>query len=50
MKSRILGASAIAILAATPALGVTLQQTFTYVPDSLTESKVTNGPWTLHHG
>ncbi len=48
MKSKIFGASALAILAATPVLGVTLQQTFTYVPDSLTELKVTNGPWTLH--
>jgi hypothetical protein len=48
MNIRIFGASAIAILAATPALGVTTGPLFTYVTGSLTESKVTNGPWTLH--
>ncbi len=50
MNSRIFSASAIAILAVTPALGATTttQPLFTYVTGSLTESKVTNGPWTLH--
>jgi len=48
MKSKILGASAIAMLAASPAFSANTGQTFYYVPNSLTESKVTNGPWTLH--
>lgn len=48
MNRKILGASAIAILAATPALGVTTGPLFTYLSGSMAESKVTNGPWTLH--
>jgi hypothetical protein len=48
MKSKILGASAIAILAASPAISANTAPTFYYVPNSLTESKVINGPWTLH--
>jgi hypothetical protein len=49
MKSALLGASAaIALLAATPASATNPGPTISYVPNSLAQSKIHRGPWTLH--
>jgi hypothetical protein len=49
MKSALLGASAaIALLAASPASATDPGPTISYVPDSLAQSKIHRGPWTLH--
>jgi hypothetical protein len=46
MKNSLLGASAaIALLAAAPASAT---NAITYVPNSLTQSVIKHGPWTLH--
>jgi hypothetical protein len=47
MNNSLLGASAaVALLAAAPATAA--GPTITYVPNSLTQSVIKNGPWTLH--
>src|SRR6202035_5033781 len=40
------GCAAIALIAAAPALAA--GPTISYVPDSLAQSKIHRGPWTLH--
>ena len=40
------GCAAIALIAAAPALAA--GPTITYVPDSLAQSRIHHGPWTLH--
>ena len=47
MNNSLLGASAaVALLAAAPATAA--GPTITYVPNSLAQSVIKNGPWTLH--
>ena len=49
MKSALLGASAaIALLAAAPGSATAAGPTISYVPNSLAQSKIHGGPWTLH--
>jgi hypothetical protein len=49
MKRSFLGASAaIGVLAAAPTAATAAALTFSYVPNSLVQSTIVSGPWTLH--